>query len=435
MDARFELRIRCALSLIIGGLIVACGTTSAKAYGVRTANFLVDAPSAQLAQQVADAAEKYRRDLAVYWTGRELPTWPRPCPVSVVAGNHPAQGVTVYNQQPVGDFRMEVIGTPERILDSVLPHEITHTVLATHFGRPLPRWADEGICTTVEHPAEKNKHEIKLREFLNTRRGIPMNKMFLLTEYPDDILPMYAQGYSVCRFLIEQKDARAFVAFLGDYMQNPSWTQNIRKHYGYESLVDLQENWVAWVAAGSGPVDAYVANPTTKTPAEIALVAASLPESDAADRRSPGPTSSAGPNLNAGPVSTVGTVSTVGPIPTVGWYSRTRDGHPAGPAPAGPAPSGPTSSGPTSSGPADGPAMLALSATPPAHRGTTPIRSLPDSVAPLSNTTLPPSVLPAGRYSSVHPQSEQRIARQRMPVKTDQPNAPHFDPNAVRRWR
>ncbi len=33
---------------------------------------------------------------------------------------------------------MEVIGTPERILDSVLPHEVTHTILATYFGRPLP---------------------------------------------------------------------------------------------------------------------------------------------------------------------------------------------------------------------------------------------------------------------------------------------------------
>ena len=49
---------------------------------------------------------------------------------------------------------MRVIGTPERILDSVLPHEVTHTVMATHFGQPLPRWADVGICTTVEHAAE-----------------------------------------------------------------------------------------------------------------------------------------------------------------------------------------------------------------------------------------------------------------------------------------
>ena len=40
--------------------------------------------------------------------------------------------------------------TARRILDSVLPHEITHTIFATHFGQPLPRWADEGACTTVD---------------------------------------------------------------------------------------------------------------------------------------------------------------------------------------------------------------------------------------------------------------------------------------------
>ncbi len=121
----------------------------------------------------------------------------------MVAGdNLAAQGVTTYNPAPVRDFQMEVIGTPERILDSVLPHEVTHTVLATYFGRPLPRWADEGICTTVEHVSERSKHEAKLREFLSSRRGIAMNQLFLLTEYPPDVLPMYAQGYSVCRFLI-----------------------------------------------------------------------------------------------------------------------------------------------------------------------------------------------------------------------------------------
>ncbi|EMI16443.1 hypothetical protein RMSM_06629 [Rhodopirellula maiorica SM1] len=129
--------------------------------------------------------------------------------------------------------------------------------MATHFGRPLPRWADEGICTTVEHDSERQKHEAKLREFLGTRRGIAMNKLFLLTEYPSDVLPMYAQGYSVCRFLIEQDSPQTFIKFLHDYMQHPSWTANVRKHYGYESLAELQEYWLAWVAAGSGPVEKF----------------------------------------------------------------------------------------------------------------------------------------------------------------------------------
>ena len=223
--------------------------------GFRTRNFIVQASTPQLAQAVGQAAEKYRHDLAQYWLDKPLPPWPAPCPIRVNAGPHlAAQGVTTYNPAPVRDFQMEVVGTTERILDSVLPHEVTHTVLATHFGRPLPRWADEGICTTVEHDAERSKHEAKLREFLSSRRGIPMNHLFLMKEYPADVLPMYAQGYSVCQFLIAQKGPREFIDFLHDYMQHPSWTANVRRHYQYESLAELQKYWVDWVSSGSGPV-------------------------------------------------------------------------------------------------------------------------------------------------------------------------------------
>lgn len=232
--------------------------TTAIGANYRTQNFLIQAPTPELARAVGEAAEGYRRDLAVHWLGNPIPPWPTPCPVNVVAGNMPAQGVTTYNRAPVRDFQMEVVGTPERILDSVLPHEVTHTVLATHFGRPLPRWADEGICTTVEHDAERSKHEAKLREFLASRRGIAMNRMFLLTEYPDDVLPLYAQGYSVCRFLIDQQGPQAFIGFLEGYMRHPSWTDNVREHYGYDSLAELQDYWLSWVAAGSGPVERFV---------------------------------------------------------------------------------------------------------------------------------------------------------------------------------
>ena len=240
---------------LIAGILVCSACLTVEGANFRTQNFIIQAPTPQLARAVGESAERYRHDLAVHWTGEALRPWPTPCPIRVIAGpNLAAQGVTTYNPRPVRDFQMEVVGTPERILDSVLPHEVTHTILATYFGRPLPRWADEGICTTVEHASERSKHESKLREFLRNRRGIAMNQLFLLTEYPNDVLPMYAQGYSVCNFLIAQKDARTFVKFLGDYMKHPSWTVNIKKYYGYDSLAELQDYWLAWVESGSGPV-------------------------------------------------------------------------------------------------------------------------------------------------------------------------------------
>ncbi|NNE00610.1 MAG: hypothetical protein HKN47_25120 [Pirellulaceae bacterium] len=273
-------RLRIVLFAVAATISINFGLSNAQAANHRTANFLIQAPSPQLARAVGQAAEKYRNDLAVHWLGKPLPRWPRPCPIRVVAGERlAAQGVTTYNLQPVRDFQMEVVGSPERILDSVLPHEITHTILATHFGRPLPRWADEGICTTVEHQSERSKHEAKLREFLASRRGIAMNQLFLLTEYPSDVLPMYAQGYSVCRFLIDQQGPQTFIQFLQDYMDQRSWTANVRKHYGYESLGELQEYWLAWVAAGSGPTEKFA-----KAESNTKLVAAATAATNPASR-------------------------------------------------------------------------------------------------------------------------------------------------------
>jgi hypothetical protein len=147
---------------------------------------------------------------------------------------------------------MQIQGTRERLLDSVLPHEVTHTIFATHFGGPLPRWADEGACTTVEHASEKAKQDRLLIRFLtHENRGIPFNKMFAMRDYPRDILPLYSQGYSLTRYLIQQGGKRKFVAYVGEGLQTNNWTAATRKFYGFESLSDLQVTWLAWVQQGS----------------------------------------------------------------------------------------------------------------------------------------------------------------------------------------
>ena len=151
---------------------------------------------------------------------------------------------------------MNIQGSRERLLDSVLPHEVTHTIFATHFGRPLPRWADEGACTTVEHASEKGKQQTMLIDFLMTGRGIAFNQMFAMTEYPPDVLPLYAQGYSLARFLIAQGGRRRFMGYVGDGMQNGDWTQATQKHYGYKNLSELQLTWLDWVRRGCPPYSA-----------------------------------------------------------------------------------------------------------------------------------------------------------------------------------
>ena len=126
----------------------------------RTDNFVVEAPTADMAEQIGRAAEKYRRELAIDWLGKEMPNWAQPCPITAQVADHlGAGGATsfVFEHGEVFGWRMTIQGSLVRILDSVLPHEVTHTVFATHFRQPLPRWADEGACTTVEHSQRTSK--------------------------------------------------------------------------------------------------------------------------------------------------------------------------------------------------------------------------------------------------------------------------------------
>ncbi|MDZ4657315.1 MAG: hypothetical protein SH868_07010 [Bythopirellula sp.] len=221
--------------------------------GYRTPNFVVDAPTPQLAKEIGDFAETYRKELSVEWLGKELPTWSKPCPIKAhVQPNLGAGGATsfVFDRGEVFGWQMNIQGSRERILDSVLPHEITHTIFACHFRQPLPRWADEGACTTVEHESEISKQEKMLIEFLQTRRGIPFSHMFAMKEYPQDVLPLYAQGHSLAQFLISQHGKQAFLEFIADGLTDENWPRAIDEKYGYRDLLTLQNSWLGWVKDG-----------------------------------------------------------------------------------------------------------------------------------------------------------------------------------------
>jgi hypothetical protein len=309
MDARRIFAAFLAVALLSGGSL----------YGAvaKSRNFVVETPNPHFAQQAAQLAEKYRRDLALEWLGHELPAWSQPCPIRIHVGTHlGAGGATSFcfhNGRPF-DWRMNIQGPPDRLLDSVLPHEVLHTVFATHFGCPLPRWADEGACTTIEHPSEKSKYHQSLIEALTSGRGIPFNRMFAMKDYPHDVLPLYAQGHSLARFLIAQGGKQRYVAFVGDGIQWNNWTAAIKKHYGFESLSSLQVTWNNWVAKGCPALQ-----PTTPENGGV-LLADARGETDAEPGGSASPRNERLASDESSAAGGVFTASLAGD----GWYDRNR---------------------------------------------------------------------------------------------------------------
>lgn len=295
---RAGMRLACLMA------VLACcwSAGAANAAGYRTANFLVDAPTEELARKIGDASEHYRHTLAVEWLGRPLPRWGRPCPIKAQVAPHlGAGGATsfVFDKGEVFNWTMTIQGSEERIIDSVLPHEITHTIFASHFRRPLPRWADEGACTTVEHPVERARQHRMLIEFLTTGRGIAFPDMFAMREYPADVLPLYSQGYSLARYLIERGGRHKYVNFVADGLAGDDWAGALRKHYGVPGVAQMQTVWLDWVKQGC--------------PAPPAALAASVPPPAARDGtargQSPDPLPAAVPPTRGPVASTVSRTS------------------------------------------------------------------------------------------------------------------------------
>ena len=273
MDAHILWRIGALLPL----LLLTTGAT------YETANFVADAPSAESAQQFAETAEQCRKDLAIRWLGKSLPDWSAKCPVKVHVGDDlGAGGKTsfIFENGEVFDWEMEIQGSHERILDSVLPHEITHMILASHFRAPIPRWLDEGMATSVEHHSEKANYRRMLRHYLqsNVQRCFPLNRMVTMKEYPDDPMPFYAQGFSLVEYLLEwgqQFDDNShcrLVRFAQSAMLDGDWRSTLQEHYGIQNLGELQTNWVKWVGSDTQTLPAIAQNERATVPKEPATV-------------------------------------------------------------------------------------------------------------------------------------------------------------------
>jgi hypothetical protein len=257
MDAR-TLFIGCLTAIAVhssssfgtGGVAVVLGAERHE-----TANFVVTAADRDVAEQVARAAEYYRRELAVYWLGKPMPTWSRPCRVSVNVGALGAGGQTTFQfvNGEVLNWRMSVQGSLERILDSVIPHEVNHTIFACHFRRPLPRWADEGAATLFEHESEKSKQLYLLNQVIRDRgRHFSLGELLSMKDYPEDpqrMLTLYAQGFTLVDFLVQQKGRKVYLELLGA-AEERGWEEAIRTHFDHEGIVALERNWRGWVLAG-----------------------------------------------------------------------------------------------------------------------------------------------------------------------------------------
>jgi RNA polymerase sigma factor (sigma-70 family) len=236
----------------------------------RTANFVVYAPTPVVARVVAGEAEFQREEIAKLWLGKALPKWDKPATIVVTYGWGGGTGSSTLTFADaktgprVTDIRMMLDGFTIDTLESALPREVAHTALATHFGRPVPRWADAGIARLHESEATQAGYDTLARQILKEGRGVRLKALFRMTEYPRDPTLLHAQGHSVVRYLLSMGQSHAAVLeFVGTGMKGntaESWDKAANE-FGYRSVDTLEQGWLDWMQRPESQLKADRAGP------------------------------------------------------------------------------------------------------------------------------------------------------------------------------
>lgn len=258
----------------------------------RSRNFVVTAPTHEIAKQIAQQAELCRHKLAVEWLGKPLPNWRYPCIVNVKVGQIGAGGATtfVFNGNSVSDYKMNIQGPLDRLLDSVVPHEVNHTIFAEFFRRPLPRWADEGAATFVEDESERRRQMQLAMQVLRTNRRIPMRSLLSMMDYPrdmNDTLHLYAEGYVLTELLIQNGGRAKFLNFLNS-AHKEGWDRALHAFYNHRGTDVMEQTWSQWVLAGCpSQVKPEVAPEATMLASNESATASPQPSNELARSQAP----------------------------------------------------------------------------------------------------------------------------------------------------
>lgn len=206
----------------------------------------------ETAKKIANRAEQCYAEIALAWFGREMPPLPSKCDITYDLTPRGSSGLTSWDSGPAGisNIKMHVSGPLDRLMNDTIPHETMHLVLRQGLGYEIPRWMDEGACSTAESDNYVTMMENMLIGFLRKRRVPPINTIFLLQEYPPDVMPFYAASCSLSRFLVGVGGKEKFLDLARSYRLNRSWSLCFKELYGYESLAHLQDSWMQWVSAG-----------------------------------------------------------------------------------------------------------------------------------------------------------------------------------------
>jgi hypothetical protein len=134
----------------------------------------------------------------------------------------------------VADYRTEV-----------LPHELTHILIADHFrDGPPPLWYDEGLALLADSEEKQFLHQRDLRNGINRGKTFALADLLTTQQYPpqDRVGVFYGQCASLARFLTTQGGPRKIHEF-ARRSQEVGASIALQETYGINGVARLEPMW------------------------------------------------------------------------------------------------------------------------------------------------------------------------------------------------
>jgi hypothetical protein len=240
-----------------------------------TANFRILHADAALAERVAQVAEAAREDQVKRWMGSSARApWSPRCDVYVYPTAKTFSRMTGQNEESPGfstmgmnagrivTRRINVRADHPNLVVAILPHEVTHVVLADLFPtQQIPRWADEGMAVLAEPHSEQQLRAADLEKPLSSGQLFKLNELMVM-DYPDGKFwgLYYAQSVSLTRFLVEQGTPAQFIQFVQGTQRN-GLEAELKRVYRIDGFEDLQKRWLTYARDQSSDLTAGLPKP------------------------------------------------------------------------------------------------------------------------------------------------------------------------------
>jgi hypothetical protein len=209
-----------------------------------------------VAEQALTSAERTRALVFRKWFGETGGQWTPRCVLCLYPTGQayqqatgvpeavPGNSQTQHEGGRVVSRRIDLRGDRPGVLETVLPHEVAHVVLADRFdGRAVPCWANEGIAVLTEPAVQHSRHLRSLSRHRDEGRLFGVRELVELAGYPQRHLvgAFYAQSVSLVQFLTAEKGPETLTAFLRDAPRS-GLAAALRRHYGM-TFDELDARW------------------------------------------------------------------------------------------------------------------------------------------------------------------------------------------------